>query len=464
MKNINIIATFLIVSIVSLPSFAQKESNNWYFGIHAGISFNSGAPVALTNGSLSTHEGVASVSDSSGNLLFYTDGKIVYDATHASMQNGTNLTGNASSTQSAIIVKKPMSNSLYFIFTMGDITSSAGLRYSIVDMTQNGGLGAITMKNVLVYSSAREKLTSLKHANGTDYWVLINDYNNDQLRAYRLDSNGLDTSAVVSNAGPIRYGTFSYSLGYLKANRQNNRLAIGTWTLGNFIVLDFDNSTGIADSSARLDLQGTAYAYGVEFSPDGNLLYCSTLSGTQEILQFDLSFGSDSLIFANRYVVTTGTSPGCSGFRYGALQLGPDGKIYGVNVCDSSLFAINNPDMPGVACGFVSQAVSLAGGICDLGLPNLISHDVFPPASVQEFKKDKTFVAYPNPATSVLYVKCKSIIKSIRITDAIGRLVYTAHINAPTAKVNTGEMQSGIYFLQIQTSGGSSAQRILVGQ
>ena len=31
-------------------SIAQREANIWYFGANAGLDFNSGAPVPLTNG------------------------------------------------------------------------------------------------------------------------------------------------------------------------------------------------------------------------------------------------------------------------------------------------------------------------------------------------------------------------------------------------------------------------------
>ena len=65
--------------LLSAPTFAQKEAAIWYFGEYAGLDFNSGSPVALTNGQLSTDEGCTTISDKNGNLLFYTDGKVVYN-------------------------------------------------------------------------------------------------------------------------------------------------------------------------------------------------------------------------------------------------------------------------------------------------------------------------------------------------------------------------------------------------
>ena len=95
-----------------------NEGNIWYFGYNAGLDFNSGFPVLLNNGQLSTYEGCASICDNNGNILFYTDGMVVYNSNHITMPNGTGLLGNNSSTQSSIIVKKPLSNSIYYIFTV----------------------------------------------------------------------------------------------------------------------------------------------------------------------------------------------------------------------------------------------------------------------------------------------------------------------------------------------------------
>jgi hypothetical protein len=101
---------FAFATLWSTAVDAQSARfNNWYFGNTAGITFASGAPVALTNGALVTTEGCASMSDDLGNLLFYTDGVTVWNRNHLPMTNGTLLNGHASSTQSGIIVQKPNS-------------------------------------------------------------------------------------------------------------------------------------------------------------------------------------------------------------------------------------------------------------------------------------------------------------------------------------------------------------------
>src|SRR6187399_2322300 len=109
MKNA-FVTSILLFFIISLP--AQNQTNNWFFGDSAGITFNTSPPSLIFGSGLNTAEGSASISDINGNLLFYSDGVSVWDRNNNVMNNGTGLLGHISSTQSAIIVPKPGSNSL----------------------------------------------------------------------------------------------------------------------------------------------------------------------------------------------------------------------------------------------------------------------------------------------------------------------------------------------------------------
>lgn len=62
--------TIILILLSCQESSAQREAANWYFGVNAGLDFNSGLPVALQNGKLQTIEGSATISDRNGNLLF----------------------------------------------------------------------------------------------------------------------------------------------------------------------------------------------------------------------------------------------------------------------------------------------------------------------------------------------------------------------------------------------------------
>src|SRR5215203_2259557 len=102
--------TTTLIFILPLFSYSQKEFSIWYFGYEAGLDFNSGSPIPLTNGAIQTNEGCASISDANGNLLFYTDGVYVWNKLHLQMPNGFALYGGYSSSQSASILKRPGSS------------------------------------------------------------------------------------------------------------------------------------------------------------------------------------------------------------------------------------------------------------------------------------------------------------------------------------------------------------------
>ncbi len=85
------IVIFFLIIISQNYLFAQKEANFWYFGDYAGIDFNSGQAVAITDGAMTVMEGCASMSDSTGALLFYSGGGTVWNKNHVAMPNGTGL-------------------------------------------------------------------------------------------------------------------------------------------------------------------------------------------------------------------------------------------------------------------------------------------------------------------------------------------------------------------------------------
>jgi hypothetical protein len=226
---------------ILLPA-QNKRGNTWYFGVHAGIDFNSGSPVELSNGMLNTGEGSAAISDAAGNLLFYTDGVNVYNRVHTLMPNGSGLKGGASSTQSAVIVPKPGSPNLYYIFTVAEVLGSLGFEYSIVDMTLSGGMGDITTKNTTILSGpVCEKLAATYHANGKDVWVVAHDITNTYY-AYLITATGI-SAPVISNSGSFFNGAYSY-VGYMKFSPSGDRIASANYDPPLMDILDFDKSSG----------------------------------------------------------------------------------------------------------------------------------------------------------------------------------------------------------------------------
>ncbi len=339
---------------------AQNQANNWYFGDHAGITFNFGSPpVALTNSAMNTYEGCSTISDAGGNLMFYTDGVTVWNKNHTVMLNGTGLLGNSSSTQSSIVVQKPGSNRYYYLFTVPDWSDFGGLCYSLVDMQMDGGLGGIVVseKNIMLQADVTEKITAVRHANNTDVWVITHERNNNIFDSFLINSTGINLTATKSTAGtahPLGGG----SVGYMKASPNGMYLACAVSAPGNFVDLfNFNSTTGAVTHKCKYD--NISMPYGVEFSPNSQVLYFGTqFQGW--LFQADLSSSSITASIVANF-----------GLILGALQLGPDGIIYTMTSNSTYLHQIYNPNVVGpVSYGL--NSISLAGHTVFVGLPSFI--------------------------------------------------------------------------------------------
>src|SRR6185312_759860 len=120
--------------IIPFCLYGQKENNIWYFGDSAGIDFNSKPPTPLANSSMRAYEGCATVCDSNGKLLFYSNGINVWDRNHILMPNGKQLAGDDDDAQSVLIVKQPGQTAIYYVFT----NDKYNISYSVVDTRLNG--------------------------------------------------------------------------------------------------------------------------------------------------------------------------------------------------------------------------------------------------------------------------------------------------------------------------------------
>src|SRR4249920_282010 len=97
---------FLMVGVLGwTATFAQDLSQqNWYFGNSTnGIRFNraNNIPSIVTNKAVPFGTGGSAVATnpSTADVLFYTDGNTVYDATHSAMPNGSGLNALSSANQ-----------------------------------------------------------------------------------------------------------------------------------------------------------------------------------------------------------------------------------------------------------------------------------------------------------------------------------------------------------------------------
>lgn len=410
-----------ILLLFSMHAIAQKEANNWIFGVYAGLHFDDNGNANLLYGSqLATNEGSSSISDAYGNLLFYTDGRTVWDKNHTVMPNGnynqgTGLLGDPSSSQSAIIIPNRSNPNLYYIFTIDephhdnaaaypnqftgtypeggtipgeDNGYNDGLNYSIVDISvtgENGSSGDVITKNVhlLTYNpnnpdearyKCSEKLTAVKNVNGTGYWVITQFI--DKFYAFEIIPQGVNETPVISAVGPsiTTQGYRKNAIGCLKVSPNGKKMAIAHQQAGivagdddghgSVWLFDFNTTTGRVTNPLVVS-QDTS-PYGVEFSPRTKKLYISYTNGLNQfggIHQYDLL--SADIAASDELIAPTSQS--------GTLQLAPNGKIYRASPGSPNLDVINLPEENGIACNLTLSGIALNPGRSSFGLPNFIT-------------------------------------------------------------------------------------------
>ena len=197
----------------------MNRSANWIFGNRAGLKFvgyadsipgNERVELFKTCTQVINKEGVSTMSDAQGNLLFHAGGTWVGDATLSTMKNGNELFGNVSTTQTSVIVPQPGSDSLYYLFS--NYKDCLGtVFYSIIDMSLNNGYGAVTAKNIRLNDTLGidEKIAAVRHSEKDAYWVLTRRCGSDQFYLYYIDETGLvldSTKTQVIGTVDRRFG------------------------------------------------------------------------------------------------------------------------------------------------------------------------------------------------------------------------------------------------------------------
>ncbi len=335
-----------------LTGFTQNHANRWYFGYNAGINFSTGNAIAVSGGQQYSFEGCSSYSDHNGNLLFYSDGLTIWNKNHLPMTNGTGLMGGLSSTTSALVVRHPGNCHQYFLFTVGDhMSTTNSLRYSIIDMSLSSGLGAVVVgsKNILISNGCAEKITAIRQQNGVDFWIVTHRLSSSAFASYSLTSAGLAPVPVLSFVGS--FTASNCMIGFMKPNHAGTKLVSVQTFCNKAEIFDFNRNTGTLTNPQTI-LSNLPGAYGIEFSPDDNILYLSKGYAGCALYQIN----PNNVLSTNLITSIAGD------YVIGGLQLGPDGKIYVARTNSGFLSVINNPNIWGVGCGYVANGFSLSPG------------------------------------------------------------------------------------------------------
>jgi gliding motility-associated-like protein len=440
------------VRVTVCPSQAAQPGAKWYFGNNAGLDFQGGSPTPLTDGKLNTIEGASSISDPKGNVLFYTDGITIYDREGNPMKlfdpisntltTAASLSGGQRSTQSALIVPKPVCRGcedyLFYVYTTTEIEGKRQLTYSIVDMRRDRGNGAVVEQNLPVVPvsstiTSTERSASVRRDRDTTFWVITHDFGSNCFRVKHLTAvaSNLDsgTATCIGTAhdspargeGQMKIGPAPPSAtatpGSSTTTTPGGGTAIvsGTATQGNsntairptavvipgdpnspdpekrknlVEIYEFNTETGKLEGPKKTITIGEAPPpiYGVEFSPDGRKVYVTQFgttsvvsgsavqNGPSRIIQYDITDAdptSTSLLVAESTLR-----------QFGALQIGPDNRIYVAVQGATSLGVIDNTNGGGATTDnpfvrpptFTIDGQDLGGKNSQLGLPNQVAN------------------------------------------------------------------------------------------
>ena len=370
-----VISVFINIYVLSQPN---KRTNHWFFERNIGIDFTSGEPVQGYPAPIdSIGWGSTSImSDTSGNLLFYSDGYYVYNKNHEKMQNSWAGPDYVQGTQSALCMPKPGTDNLFYVFTVNifQLPDNQPLNfYHTLDISLNNGLGGIVKTDTLPHAwDASEQLGASYFKDKSGYWLIMRKYREHKYALWKVTSQGVDPDPVLCDA-PNRYfpNNGSSNMGNVKISYSKKYLIFnycyGQSNHSDIEICRFNNNTGIIEflySFKLKDLFNDNYKTpNGEFSPDSKYYYVAgylPIENESHIYQFDMQYIEDEAFFTQSAIKIGGPI----GYN---LQLASNGKIYCFSEMDNGpepniISVINKPGKPGLECDYQSNVLAINYG------------------------------------------------------------------------------------------------------
>ena len=305
-------------------------------------------------------------------------------------------TGNYASGRYVYSIRKPGSASQYYIFFVEMPASTAPygkLKYHLVDLSLNGGLGEVLADGVTFRDSVAHPFTAIRQPGTDNFWIVTHKPFTKQFVAGLVTSSSLNASTVVSSPGAHSDGS-EYELYDLRSSHDGKKIAItslkrlpGIWADHvKFVeVYNFDAASGGMTYHVKTTSERRAYfstLFEVEFSSNNEVLYvlntvevmglqpCSLYSSG--ISQYNLCY-TDSITFTRNVTWTIYDFPCGNTTVLGRLQMGPDKKIYFPQTRTYQLGRIEYPNRIGTSANVRFDVHGIAT-IAGYDLPMFYQH------------------------------------------------------------------------------------------
>jgi hypothetical protein len=413
MKNLLFLA--FLFSLHTLPA-QNLYDQIWVFDKYIIFDFSQEPPLITLEDPdpwLGPGDFTTSICNKYGALQFYTGGCFIGNRLHEVMENGDSINSSIAFTGWCYIGDLPIfvnntllpwpdDTSKYIVFNldMSPVLQPDNLYYHYVDMSLDGGLGAVTEKLQVAVDHeylAAGPVTACRHTNGEDWWVITPKHNSNCYYVIPVDSNGV--GEAVEQCIALHFGEYD-SGGQAKFSPDGTKYARMEPDNGT-VVMDFDASTGVLSSPVELEFNDPyAFSNGLSFSGNSQYVY---VSATDRVYQFDTDAADIQASLELVGLIDPDTL--ATGMGSMALsQLAPNGKIYIASAgLHRYLSVINRPNCPGALCDFRAHSLELPannyGGINNLPSFRILdqTYDCEPVSSTAPELTLPTVLLAPNP-------------------------------------------------------------------
>ena len=494
MKRLSILLYLIFFSGI-LNLFSQRIDNVWPLGYDCCQYPNFGAANLIFTSQLMNvnivqrhqnfSETNASINDSANNVLFTSNGIYIANAQDDTMQNGNglnpsyftnqHLTYGLTVPQGNLTIPSLTDPNQFILFhnTIDDYLNTGAsfkLYYSIIDMNQNGGLGAVNNKNTVLLNDTMTpgRIAACRHANGRDWWITVRKFRSLKLIEFLYTPYGIfgPFSNLLSVERDLNAGQSVF-------NPQGTKYAYFESFKG-VELADFDRCTGQLSNQILCEINDSSvYGAGACFSPNGRFLYISTVDHLYQYDTWSSNVDSSRMLIAindNFHDSMTGNLT-----HFWLESLAPDGKIYiSTSSTTPFLHVINSPDSIGLACDFCQHCINLpslnaftmpnfpnyylgaeVGSVCDsLGV------------GIHEVKSEMEFNIYPNPAVEKVNFHYSKLTSNaiLLIYNLTGEVVstYLLKRNESEITIDLSHFAEGVYTCKLTDGNNFEVKRMVV--